>query len=172
MGYEDLWIVEKNARSTSHDELQKWNPPYSGEIDVYIDHEGNWFHEGAAFKRKSLVEMFSKILRREGDGYYLVTPVEKWKIRVADVPFIVIDYRLAGDVIVFLTSLGDQISLVESNPIIIRSDVNHNAKPYIHVRDGLYAILSRNVYYSLTDKMHMKDAKYGIYSGGIFFRLE
>lgn len=172
MGSEDLWNFGERGIYAPPPDLLTWNPPYSGDIDIFIDHHGTWFHEGIEFKRKSLVEMFARILRKEHDDYYLVTPVEKWKIRVADVPFIVVDYRNTDGIVSFRTSLGDQVSLIETNPIVIKRDADNNMKPYIHVRHGIEAIISRSVYYALAENMTIKNGKHGIFSGGTFFLLE
>lgn len=67
--------------------VERWNPPLSGDIDLRIARDGTWYHEGTAFQRESLARLFASILRRDEDGqYYLVTPVEKWRIQVDDAP--------------------------------------------------------------------------------------
>ncbi|MEM1114406.1 MAG: DUF1285 domain-containing protein [Pseudomonadota bacterium] len=82
-------IIEQGAPP-----LARWHPALSGDIDILIDREGHWFHEGRVIKRPGLVRLFASILRREDDGdYYLVTPVEKWRLRVALHPLVVTDFE-------------------------------------------------------------------------------
>ena len=66
-----------------------WNPPYCGEIDMRIAADGRWYHDGSLINRPRMVQLFSSILRRDDDGcFYLVTPVERVRIRVDDCPFV------------------------------------------------------------------------------------
>lgn len=75
--------------------LHLWHPPLSGDIDILIRANGEWQHEGAPIQRHSLVRLFASILRREDDGeYYLVTPVEKWRIQVEDQPLQIVDFEI------------------------------------------------------------------------------
>src|SRR3954447_18595510 len=77
--------------------VEKWNPTHCGEIDIRIAKDGTWFHVGTPIGRKELVRLFSTILRKDADGYHLVTPVEKMKIRVDDVPFIAVLMDVEGE---------------------------------------------------------------------------
>src|SRR5690606_39389937 len=75
-----------------------WHPDFSGELDMHIARDGTWYHEGGPISRKSLAQLFSGILRLDEDGrYYLVTPVERWAIRVDDVPFVAVRLEVEGD---------------------------------------------------------------------------
>jgi hypothetical protein len=76
--------------------VESWNPPFCGDIDMEIKRDGTWFHEGTPIGRRGLVKLFASILIREGDKYFLVTPVEKVGIRVEDAPFIAIDFEAEG----------------------------------------------------------------------------
>jgi len=67
-----------------------WNPPFCGDIDIQIDREGLWFHEGTRITRQPLVNLFSSVLKREADEYFLVTPAEKCRIQVKVAPLRVI----------------------------------------------------------------------------------
>lgn len=131
--------------------ISSWNPPLSGDIDIKIDKDGMWWHEGGAIKREKLMRLFSTILKKEGDSYYLVTPVEKWRIQVEDLPFMVvlsdINEMASGIEIDLITSAGDEIRLSASHFI----ELDDNLNPMIEVRDGLYARLNRNVYYELAN---------------------
>jgi len=74
-----------------------WNPPFCGDIDMRIARDGTWFYMGTPIGRKELVTLFASIIRRDGDDYFLVTPVEKVGITVDDAPFVAIDFDLEGD---------------------------------------------------------------------------
>lgn len=154
-----------------------WNPALSGDIDIRIARDGAWYHEGTRFEREALVRLFASILKREGDEYFLVTPVEKWRIRVEDAPFIAVDAEVLGDGItqqlVFRTNLGDTVHAGGHH----RLRVVHNAdsgepSPYVMVRDGLEARVGRNVFYRLVDRAVEHDGRVGLFSNGVFFPLD
>lgn len=142
--------------------VEKWNPPLSGDIDIRIARDGRWYHEGDEIKRFELVKLFSSILKREGDDYFLVTPVEKWRIKVEDAPFVVVDFSRQGSgeaqSLVFKSWTEDVVVAGEEHPIWVErgahgdSDNQENeALPYIMVRNNLPGLISRNVYYHLID---------------------
>lgn len=132
--------------------LESWNPQYCGEMDLEIKANGQWFYMGSAIKREKLVQLFSRVLLKENDSYYLITPVEKIKIKVADAPFIAIDFEKVFDDhephpwLVFKTNVGDTIKLSQQNPLLM-----NNEKPYILVRRNLLALLTRSTYYDLVE---------------------
>jgi hypothetical protein len=162
-----------------------WDPPKSGDIDIRIARDGTWYHEGKPIHRDSLVRLFSSILKREGDDYFLVTPVEKWQIQVDDVPFhmrhLDVLNRNGNQALVFEAATGDRVTAGPANPIRVRIDPETGEpSPYIRVRDGMEGLIARNVFYELaeiaerdsppgTDK---EKAVHGVYSLGEFFPLE
>lgn len=160
--------------------VEKWNPPLSGDIDIHIDSSGTWFHEGGEFTRDALVKLFSGILKREGDDYFLVTPVEKWRIRVDDVPFVVtsVEAISADDsqALVFYTSVGDRIIAGLDHPLRVAVGTNGDVRPYLLIRGGMEGLLSRPVYYQLADFIQpgpeKEKAAQGVCSLGLFFPLE
>ena len=91
--FDTLTQLQQNKRLPP---LHLWQPERSGEIDIRIDREGRWYHEGTLIERQPLVDLFATILRLETNGYYLVTPVEKMKILVEEVPFIAVDLDVRG----------------------------------------------------------------------------
>ena len=91
--FDTLMQLQQNKRLPP---LHLWQPERSGEIDIRIDREGRWYHEGTRIERQPLVALFATILRLETNGYYLVTPVEKMKILVEEVPFIAVDLAVRG----------------------------------------------------------------------------
>ena len=119
--------------------MDRWNPPFCGDIDIYIAHDGSWYYQGSPIARESLVRLFASVLRRDDDNYYLVTPVEKVRIQVADVPFVVVraDVRIdsMGPEYRFTTNVGDEVLLSSEHPLRLAED----GIPYIKVRDRLNA---------------------------------
>lgn len=156
--------------------LAQWNPPLSGDIDIRIARDGSWYHEGSPFRREALVRLFSTILRREGDEYFLVTPVEKWRIRVEDAPFIAVDCEVVGSdrqqQLVFITNVDDRVACDAQHPLrVVVDPASGEPSPYVLVRDGLEARLARSVYYRLAALAVDNDGATGTWSGGRFFAL-
>lgn len=162
--------------------VDRWNPPFSGEMNLYIARDGTWWHEGVPIRRDSLLRLFSTLLRREEDGYhYLLTPVEKWRIQVEDAPFLAVwmDIECPGNdqVLHFRTNLGDTISAGPDHSIKVKYALNHDEpSPYVHVRSQLWALLSRTVFLELAnlaiEKRLADKIVYGVYSHKIFFPLD
>ena len=135
--------------------VHKWDPPYCGEIEIRISTDGNWYYQNSVIKRHSMVKLFSSILKREANGeYFLVTPVEKVKIKVAKAPFIAIGMDVSKDnnfqKIYFTTNVGELVLVNEKHPVRIVNE-KKGVYPYIYVRDNLEALLSRSVYYQLME---------------------
>lgn len=156
--------------------IGQWNPPLSGDMDLVIDIDGHWIHEGGEIRREALVRLFASILRyEEHNGYVLVTPVEKWRIRVEDAPFIATAMaqrnRNGRVVFCFATNVGDEVCADAQHPLqmVIR---NGSPVPYIRIRDGLKARLSRPVFYELAEHAHANAGRHGVTSDGIFFPLQ
>ncbi len=155
-----------------------WNPDFCGRIDMRIARDGTWFHEGTPIGRPELVRLFSSILRREGDRYFLVTPVEKMEIEVDDVPFIAVDFEREGQGadqrLIFLTNVGDAVVAGPDHPIRVKTDPGSGAPvPYVHVRDGLEARIDRKSFYRLVEigESASVDGEewFGVRSDGTFF---
>jgi hypothetical protein len=156
-----------------------WDPPFCGDLDMEIRRDGTWFHEGTPIGRKRMVRLFSTILKREGDAYFLVTPVEKVGIRVEDAPFVAVDLEAAGSgpdqVIRFTTNVGDTVLAGPDHAIRVVRDDSGEPSPYIHIRAGLAALIDRKSFYRLVDlgEAHMVDGKewFGVWSRGSFFKI-
>ncbi|MEK1930895.1 MAG: DUF1285 domain-containing protein [Pararhizobium sp.] len=137
--------------------VDRWNPPFCGDIDMEIRADGTWFYMGTPIGRQPLVRLFSTVLRKDEDGKtYLVTPVEKVGIRIADAPFVAVEMnrteRESEQVLTFRTNVGD---VVEAGPehqlrFVIHGE-NNELKPYLHVRGRLEALVSRAVMYDLVE---------------------
>lgn len=153
-----------------------WNPAHSGEIDIVIRRDGAWAHEGAIISREALVHLFSTVLRKDPDGYWLVTPVEKMKIKVEDAPFVVVAVERAGEVLRFTTNVGDEVEAGPENPIRVEVDPETGEpRPYVHVRRGLEALINRPVFYELVEMAEPKPTaegeRYGVTSNGAWFEV-
>lgn len=148
-------LIASEAGEKSLPPVHLWNPPFCGDIDMEIRRNGQWFYMGTPIGRPALVKLFSSVLRRdEDDAYYLVTPVEKVRIRVEDTPFLITSVerlqRDGKDYLQFTTQTGDIVVAGTEHPLWI-SYKGDEPNPYIHVRDRLHALIGRNVYYQLVD---------------------
>ncbi|MEM8980556.1 MAG: DUF1285 domain-containing protein [Pseudomonadota bacterium] len=162
-------------KSGSLPPVHLWNPPFCGDLDMVIKRDGTWFYQGTPIGRPALVRLFSTILKREGDKFFLVTPVEKVGITVEDVPFVAVDFETKGDALIFETNLGDHVKLNTENPLRVELDKDHAPLPYIHVRAGLEARIDRKSFYRLVDigvdEAHNGDRWFGVWSDGGFFPI-
>ncbi len=137
--------------------VERWNPPFCGDLDMEIKADGTWFYLGTPIGRAALVQLFSSVLRKDEDGRtYLVTPIEKVGIRVADAPFAAVemDARGEGDerVLTFRTNVGDVVEVGPDHPLrFVDESETGGLKPYLHVRGRLEALLSRAVTYQLVE---------------------
>jgi hypothetical protein len=150
-------LLEQQRQSAeSLPPVHLWQPQLSGVMDLRIDRQGRWIHEGSEIKRQPLVKLFSRILRREGESYFLLTPVEKWQITVDVAPFFIVsanrEIRDSQQAIVFNTSTGDQFVLSHHHALWVElEDDMQTPIPRVNVRDNLAGLLSRSVYYQLID---------------------
>ena len=134
--------------------VDSWDPPYCGEIDICIHKDGHWSYNGSTFSRPALVKMFARILKREDNHYFLVTPVEKVKIKVEAEPFItvLVDRKeQQPSCYEFKTNLDETVVAGDAHPIVVHKD--HNSQPYptILIRNNLHALISRSDFYQLVD---------------------
>lgn len=156
--------------------VERWNPAHCGDIGMEILADGTWKHEGTRITRESLVRLFASILRKDEDGQtYLVTPVEKIMVRVADAPFtaIRVDRDGAGEsqTLVFTTNVGDVVTAGSANPIRV-SYTNDEPRPYVLVRGRLEARILRAPFYEMVEWATERAGKLGLWSGGVWWELE
>lgn len=162
--------------------VEAWNPTYAAPIDIAIDIDGNWFHEGSPVRRAGLVALFASILRREPDGsYVLVTPVEKRNIKVADVPFLAVDISTDGtasnQTVTLTTNMGDSVTIGKDHPMRFAEGAAAGdvALPYVTVRGGLEARVARAVFPDLVAagcvEKHHGDRWFGVWSSGCFWPM-
>lgn len=153
-----------------------WNPPFCGDLDMRIARDGTWFYNGTPIGRPALVKLFSSILKKEGEKYFLVTPVEKVGITVDDAPFVAIDFDVSGagntQLLTFETHVGDSVAAGPDHPIRVERDPETGEpSPYILVRSDLEALIDRKSFYRLVDLGETEGAWFGIRSGGAFFPI-
>jgi hypothetical protein len=137
--------------------------------------DGTWFHAGAPIGRTELVQLFSRLLRKDDTGFVLVTPAEKLSITVDDAPFIAVLLTVEGSgpgqQLHFTTNVGDAVTAGAANALSFKN-IDGAPLPYLHVRRGLTAKVARPVYYQLADLAVTHDDRLGIWSAGIFFAFE
>ena len=157
-----------------------WNPPDCGDLDMRIARDGTWFYLGTPIGRPELVRLFSTILRKDGDRYVLVTPVEKVGIQVDDAPFVAVDFEAEGadveQLLTFETNLGDTAVAGPDHPIRVERDPKTGEpSPYILIRAALEALIDRKSFYRLVEigSHHDVDGEswFGLWSLGQFFPI-
>ncbi|BBU58993.1 hypothetical protein KU6B_52580 [Mameliella alba] len=156
--------------------VHKWNPPFCGDLDMRIARDGTWFYLGTPIGRFELVRLFSSILRKDGDDYFLVTPVEKVGITVDDAPFVAVDFEAEGEgesqVLTFETHVGDHAAAGPDHPIRVERDPETGEpSPYVLVRANLEALIDRKSFYRLVDLGAHHDGWFGVWSSGQFFPI-
>ena len=146
----------KEASSATLPPVHLWKPDFCGDMDLIIKSNGDWIHEGSKINRPAMVRMFSRILWLEEEQYYLVTPVEKVKIEVEDAPFLVTNWDWIeteqGTAIKFTTLTEDVLVLGVDYDLWI-SNYKGEERPYISMRYGMKALLSRNVFYAIAEQL-------------------
>ncbi|MET4896539.1 DUF1285 domain-containing protein [Sphingomonadaceae bacterium jetA1] len=156
--------------------VSQWHPTHCGDSEMRIARDGTWYHQGSPIGRPAMVRLFSSILRREQDGrHVLVTPVEKLDIAVEDAPFVATALKAEGDGtdarLVFQLNTGDLVAAGPDHALRIEQGADA-PRPYLHVRDGLEALLARPVYYELAERALAEDHEPpGVWSDGVFFPL-
>ncbi len=159
-----------NAKQDS--DPRQWDPPFCGDIDLEIQRDGRWFYLGTPIERDAIVHLFARILRRQDGDYFLVTPVEKVRIRVIDAPFVIVACTISDDQILLHDNLEHTAPLNNDNALYFDRS---KTQPYVHWRGTLSASLSRPVYYELCEQALRQapvDGQYGVHSAGHFFALE
>jgi hypothetical protein len=160
---------------------EDWNPPFCGKIDMRIAADGTWFYNGSPILRPAMVKLFASILRKEGEAYFLVTPVEKVEIEVDDVPFIAVEMNLdtdpetGGQGLSFRTNVDDSVTAGKDHPLRFVNSEDDGFKPYVLIRKELFARLTRPLAQEMAELGEIDDYQgkpwFGVRSQGVFFPI-
>jgi len=160
--------------------VEAWNPPFCGDLDMRIAVDGTWFYLKTPIGRPALVKLFASVLKREGDNYYLVTPVEKCGIRVDDAPFLAVEFDVgrgaAGQVLNFRTNVDDWVACGPQHALRFEPETGTGGlKPYLHVRRGLWAKVTRALFFDLVELGEEREVDgtimFGVTSNDSFFPM-
>ncbi len=160
--------------------VERWNPPFCGDLDMRIAADGAWYYLNTPIGRPALIKLFASVLRREGEKYYLVTPVEKCGIQVDDAPFLAVELNVeehsAGRVLNFRTNVDDWVACGADHPLRFTPEVGTGGlRPYVLVRRNLWAKVTRSLLFDLVALGEERDvdgaAMFGVVSMGAFFAM-
>jgi hypothetical protein len=160
--------------------VERWNPPFCGDLDMRIAADGTWFYLKTPIGRPALVKLFASVLKREGDKYFLVTPVEKCGIQVDDAPFLAVELDITegpdGRVLNFRTNVDDWVACGPEHPLRFEPEAGTGGlKPYLHVRRDLWAKVTRALFFDLVALGEERDvegrAMFGVVSMRTFFPM-
>jgi hypothetical protein len=176
---DDLARAAKRPGDKGPAPVHLWNPPFCGDIDMRIAGDGTWFYLGTPIGRPALVRLFSSVLKREDEKYFLVTPVEKCGIRVDDAPFLAVEMTSQGEgdsrVLGFRTNVDDWVTCDAGHGLRFVAAADGGLTPYLHVRRDLWAKVTRAVYYDLVALGEERDVDgvpmFGVASAGAFFPM-
>lgn len=154
-----------------------WNPPFCGDIDMRIAADGTWFYMNSPIGRKPLYTLFSRVLRKDDEKYFLVTPVEKCGIRVDDAPFTAVRMKVQGEgpsqAITFETNCDDDVTVDGAHPLRFATENGTGGlKPYVLVRANLEALVVRALFYDLVAVGVAQGEWFGVWSSGTFFPMQ
>ena len=158
--------------------VDSWNPKFCGDLDIQIKKDGSWFYEGSKINRVNLVKLFSSILKKEGNKYFLVTPEEKVGITVECAPFVATSINISGkgraQKISFITNTEDEVNLNYDHRL--RIDLNKKTgepHPYVLVKRNLEALIDRKNFYRIIDlgcvEKYCSQDWFGVWSRNCFF---
>ena len=160
--------------------VELWDPPFCGNLDMRIAADGTWYYLKTPIGRPALVKLFASVLKREGDDYFLVTPVEKCGLQVEDAPFVAVELKVAdrdaGRVLNFRTNVDEWIACGSEHELRFDPEPGTGGlKPYLHVRRGLWAKVTRALFFDLValgeEQEIAGSAMFGVTSMGVFFPM-
>ena len=179
-GFESIQRAAGEAARRGPPPVHLWNPPFCGDLDMRIAADGTWFYLKTPIGRLPLVKLFASVLKREGDKYFLVTPVEKCGITVDDAPFVAVELRVdkpgREQTLHFRTNVDDWVACDREHALRFEPEEGTGGlKPYLHVRRELWARVKRALFYDLVDLGEARDVDgvrmFGVVSGGEFFAM-
>jgi len=173
-------LSEAGAGAKGPPPVERWNPPFCGDLDMRIAADGTWFYLKTPIGRLPLVKLFASVLKREGDKYFLVTPVEKCGITVDDAPFLAVELLVeessSGRLLNFRTNVADWVRCGPTHALRFEPEAETGGlKPYLHVRRDLWAKVTRRLFFDLVELGEERDvegrAMFGVASMGVFFAM-
>jgi uncharacterized protein len=177
----DLESLLKAQQGKGPPPVEKWNPPYCGDIGMHIRADGTWLYRGSPIGRMPLVKLFASVLRKDADGkHYLVTPAEKVDVGVADAPFLAVEMEARGrgceQSLIFRTNVDDIVTAGGQHPLRFAMEAGGGGlKPYLLVRGRLEALVTRALYYDLVtlalSQQRAGGEQLGLWSGGVFLPM-
>lgn len=160
--------------------VERWNPPFCGDLDMRIAADGTWYYLKTPIGRPALVKLFASVLKREDNKYFLVTPVEKCGIQVEDAPFLAVEMnveqRATGCILHFRTNVDDWVACGPEHALRFEPEPGTGGlKPYLHVRRDLWAKVTRTLFFDLVELGEERDVAgrpmFGVVSMGSFFAM-
>ena len=160
--------------------IHLWNPPFCGDIDMRIARDGTWFYAGTPISRPALVQLFASVLKREDGRYVLVTPAEKVGLTVEDAPFVGVELEMVEEAgqapaLRVRTNVDEWVVVGAEHPLRFEPGEADGVKPYLRVRDDLWALLSRPLFLELADRGEVRALDgvetFGVASGASFFPI-
>ena len=179
-GLDALAGAAREAARKGPPPVHLWNPPFCGDLDMRIAADGTWFYLGTPIGRPALVKLFASVLKREDDKYFLVTPVEKCGLVVEDAPFLAVELAVElgrrGRSLHFRTNVDDWVACGGEHALRFEPQAGTGGlKPYLHVRRGLWARVTRALFYDLVELGEERDVggerMFGVASAGEFFAM-
>lgn len=166
----------RDASSRGPAPVHLWNPAHCGAIDMVIKADGTWLYNGSPIGRPALVKLFSTVLRKDPEGFVLVTPAEKLSIIVEDAPFLAVETASEGEgrgrLIRFRTNVDETIDAGPGHELRFEEDSSGGFRPYVRVRNDLWALVARSAVYDLVALAEEKGGRLGVWSGGEFFEMQ
>jgi hypothetical protein len=178
-GLDGLAQAAARVKTAGFPPVHLWNPPHCGDIGLKIGRDGTWFHQGSPIGRPAMVRLFSSILRKDPQGHVLVTPVEKVSVEVEDAPFVAVEMQVEGEgearALRLRTHVDDWVTVDAAHPLRFEPGPSGGLKPYVLVRDALWALVARPVFYELAALGEVRQVEgrelFGVASGGAFFPM-
>ncbi|MPZ38125.1 MAG: DUF1285 domain-containing protein [Rhizobiales bacterium] len=181
-GFESIQAAAGEAARKGPPPVHLWNPPFCGDLDMRISTDGTWHYLKTPIGRPALVKLFASVLKREGDKYFLVTPVEKAGITVDDAPFLAVELKVEDGAgpqprrLHFRTNVDDWVACGAGHALRFEREPDTGGlKPYLHVRRDLWAKVTRALFYDLVELGEERDVEgvcmFGVASGGEFYPM-
>lgn len=156
--------LQQGGKASALPPVEQWNPPFCGDLPLFIAQDGRWFYQNSPIGRHALVKLFASVLKKEDEQYFLVTPVEKVGINVEDVPFVITEWELSAEALTLTTQTGDTFICNNTHPLElrvppVRTQDDDTQVPYVNVRRNLWARFHQNVYYALLEQCEQRETQ-------------